>query len=103
MFLEKHNKIDVSEGIDVNKTSGSKESITYHYWYLLNNGFVFQSSVMRNDCHDVLMRSTDINTIAMLSIHGVYCCCIIIGVTRCETINLFSNNDSRKKMDHYKM
>ena len=28
-------KIDVSEGIDVNKTSASKECEIWHYWYFL--------------------------------------------------------------------
>ena len=29
-------RIDVSEGIDVNKTSASKEYDICHYWYFLN-------------------------------------------------------------------
>ena len=29
-------KANVSEGIDVNKISASKECDTYHYWYFLN-------------------------------------------------------------------
>ena len=32
-------KTDVSEGIDVNKTSASKECDICHYWYFLNKGF----------------------------------------------------------------
>ena len=31
-------RIDVSEGIDVNKTSASKECIIWHYWYFLDKG-----------------------------------------------------------------
>ena len=33
--------IDVSEGIDVNKTRGSKEDIICYYWYFLDKGFRF--------------------------------------------------------------
>ena len=33
------NRIDVSEGIDVKKTSVSKECDICHYWYFLNKGF----------------------------------------------------------------
>ena len=32
---------DVSEGIDINKTSASKECDICHRWYFLNNGFKF--------------------------------------------------------------
>ena len=31
-----HDKIDVSEGVDVNKTSASKERNICHYWYFLS-------------------------------------------------------------------
>ena len=33
-----YDRIDVSEGIDVNKTSKSKEFYICHYWYFLNKG-----------------------------------------------------------------
>ena len=36
---------DVSEGIDVNKTSQSKECDICHDWYFLNKRFKFQSYV----------------------------------------------------------
>ena len=34
-------KIDLSEGIAVNKTSTSKECDICHYWYFLNYSFKF--------------------------------------------------------------
>ena len=35
-------RINVSEGIDVNKISKSKECDVCHYWYFLNKTFKFQ-------------------------------------------------------------
>ena len=32
-----YDRIDVSEGIDVNMTDESEECDIYHYWYFLNN------------------------------------------------------------------
>ena len=49
-----YDRTDVSEGIDVNKTSASKECDVCHYWYFLNNSFKFQPNVF-NRCHDLLM------------------------------------------------
>ena len=49
-----HDRIDVSEGIDVKKTSESKESHICHYWFFLDKEFKFQPDVC-NGCHDVLM------------------------------------------------
>ena len=34
-----YDRIDVSEGIDVNKTSKSKECNVCRYWYFLSKGF----------------------------------------------------------------
>ena len=34
-------RIDISDGIDVNKTRESKECDICQYWYLLNRGFKF--------------------------------------------------------------
>ena len=31
-------KIDISQGIDINKTSASKECDVCHYWYFLDKG-----------------------------------------------------------------
>ena len=36
------NRIDTSEGIDINKTSASKEHDISYYWYFLDKGFKFQ-------------------------------------------------------------
>ena len=36
------NRIDVSEGIDVNKTIESKQSDICHYWYFLDKDFKFK-------------------------------------------------------------
>ena len=34
-----YDRIDLSEGIDVNKTSESKDCDICHYWYFLDKGF----------------------------------------------------------------
>ena len=36
-----HERIYISEGIDVNKTSASKDCDVCHYWYFLNYSFTF--------------------------------------------------------------
>ena len=48
-----YQKIDVSEGIDANKTSASKECELCHYWFFNNIGFNFEEHVC-NKCHDLL-------------------------------------------------
>ena len=65
----------VSEGIDVNKTSASKECDICHCFFL-NYSFKFQSNVC-NRCHDLLMMSVNLSDIAILNIKYSDCCCII--------------------------
>ena len=40
-----YDRIDVSEGVDVNKTSESKGCDTWHYWYFSDKGYKFQPNV----------------------------------------------------------
>ena len=37
-----YNKIDVSEGVNINKAGASKECYICHYWYFLNKASKFQ-------------------------------------------------------------
>ena len=52
--MASYDRIDVSEGIDVHKTSASKECNICHYWYFLNYSLKFKPNVC-NRCHDLIM------------------------------------------------
>ena len=49
----RYQTIDDSKGIDVNKTSPSKECELCHYWFFKDIGFKFEEHVC-NKCHDLL-------------------------------------------------
>ena len=63
-----YEKFDVSEGIDINKTSASKECMLCHYWYFKDVGFKFEPHVC-NKCHDVLMTAYELKNIAILNVN----------------------------------
>ena len=66
--------INVSQGINVSKTSGSKECDIYHYWYFSTYSFKLQPSVC-NRCHNLLIMTMSLSDIAILNIKGSdYCC-----------------------------
>ena len=48
-----YEKIDASEGIDVNEISASKKCELCHYWFFKDVGFKFEEHVC-NKCHDLL-------------------------------------------------
>ena len=96
-----YDRVDVSEGIDVNKTSESKECNVCHYWYFLNKGFQLQPNFC-NRCHDLLMMSMNLKYIAILTIKSADCRCIISGISKNKVIVLMRNANLTKKAEHYK-
>ena len=64
-----YQKIDVSEGIDVNKTSVSKRCDLCHYWFFKDIGFKFEEHVC-NKCHDLLKIPYSLKIIAISNAKG---------------------------------
>ena len=88
-------RTDVSEEIDVNGTSASKDCDVCHYWYFLNYIFKFQPNVC-NRCHDLLMMSINLSDIVILNIKGSDYCCAISLIRKNEVTNLLQNADLTK-------
>ena len=65
-----YQKIDVSEAIDVNKASASKESDLCHYWFFKDVGFKFEEQHFCNGCREFLTISYPLENIAILSAKG---------------------------------
>ena len=85
-----YDRIDFSEGIDVSKTSASKDYIICQYQYFLDKGFNCKP-VVCNWCHDLLMMSQNLNYIAILNIHCVDYGCIINEISKSEAIDSEGN------------
>ena len=82
-----YDRIDVSKGIDVNKTNESKECDICHYCYFLNKGFKFQPNLC-NRCQDLLMMSINLSDNAILNNKNAGYHCIISGISKSLAINL---------------
>ena len=63
----KYDRIDISDGLDINKTDKSKECIFCHYWYFLNKKFSYGPFTC-DGCHDMVQRPTDFENIAIVHI-----------------------------------
>ena len=70
-------RIEISEGMDVNKTSALKRCDICHYWYFLNYSFKFQPNVC-NRCHDLLMVSVNLSDITTLNIKGLIIAVLLV-------------------------
>ena len=62
-----YGKIDISEGIDVNKTNLSKKYDICHCWYFKDIGFKYEPYLC-NRCHDLMQKAMGFNNIAIVYI-----------------------------------
>ena len=62
-----YDRRDISEGIDINKTSASKKCDICHYWYFLDKNFNYEPYLC-NGCHDLMQKVMDFNDVAIVSI-----------------------------------
>ena len=86
-----YQKIDVSEGIDINKTSASKECELCHYWFFKDVGFKFEEHVC-NGCHDLLMMAYSLKNIAILTTKGATFRCLLMGISKNEASKKLNNS-----------
>ena len=95
------NRIDVSEGTDINKTSASKECDICYYWYFLNYGLKSEPNVCIR-CHDLLLMSINFSDIAILNTKASYYRCIISLISNKKAVKLMQILICPKKVEHYK-
>ena len=69
MKMLEYERIDISEGIDVNKTNLSKEYDICHYWYIKNVSFKYEPYLC-NGCHDLMQKAKSFNNIAIVYVKG---------------------------------
>ena len=89
-------KIDASEGIDVNKTSVSKECELWHYQFFKDMGFKFEEHVCKG-CHDLLTKAQSLENVAILSVKGATFRCILQGISRNEDLRRLSSSALENK------
>ena len=92
----RYQKIHASEGIDVDKTSASKECELCHYWFFKDIGFKFEEHIC-NKCHDVLMMAHSLQNIAILSAKDATFRCILMGISKNEAIKQLNNSVTHGK------
>ena len=64
-----YDRIDISEGIDVNKTSASKECDICHYRYFKDIGFRYEPYLF-NGCHDLMQKAMSFDNVGIVYLKG---------------------------------
>ena len=85
-----YDRIDISEGIDVNKTSASKECDICHYWYFKDIGFKYEPYLC-NGWHDLMQKAMSFNNVAIAYVKGsAY---RIVHRAKIDAISIMSNSN----------
>ena len=67
----KYDKIDISEGIDADKTNESRECKFCHYWYFLNKNFSYGPFTC-DGCYAIVQKSTDFKDITIIHVKKLH-------------------------------
>ena len=92
-----YDRIDISEGIDVNKTSASKECDICHYWYFKNIGFRYEPNLC-NGCHDLMQKAVSFNDVAIVYVKGSACRTHFWYMSKDDAISIMNNSNLVDKM-----
>ena len=84
-------RINVFEGINLNKSDKSKECMICHYWYFKDIGYEYEPYVC-NGCHDLSMMVYDLKNVAILNVKGVDYRCVLWNMTKYNAVNLLNNS-----------
>ena len=89
-----YERIDISEGVDISKTSTSKNFDICHYWYFLDKNFNYE---LCNRCHDLMQKSRNFNDVATASVKGNYYRVHFWYMSKDEAINIMHNSSLSEK------
>ena len=65
-----YDKIDISEGIDINKRKKSKECDICYYWYFLGKNFSYEKDLC-NACHDLMQKAMILMMLLLYLLKGM--------------------------------
>ena len=85
-------KIDISEGIDVNKLNASKECDIGHYCYFKDIGFKYEPYLC-NGCHGLMQKAINFNDVAIFFIKGSDYRIHFLYMRNDDAINIMNNSD----------
>ena len=86
-----YERMDGTEGTDINKPDKSKECMICHYWYFKDIGYKYEPHVC-NGCHNFSMVVYDLNDFIVLNIKGVDYRCYVFNMSKSDAITLLKNS-----------
>ena len=95
-----YDRVDISEGIDINKTNASKECRICHYWYFKYSGFKYEPHLC-NGCHILMQKAISFNNIAIVYIKESAYRIHFWYMSKHDAINIMNNSNLTDKMGFF--
>ena len=91
-----YNRIDISEGVGINKTNASKEYDICHYWYFLDKIFKYKPYIC-NVCHDLMLKAMNFNDVAIVSVKRINWRIHFWYMNKNDALDIMKNSNLNKK------
>ena len=92
MNMIEYDRIDISEGTDINKTNVSKECKICHYWYFKDIGFKYELYIC-NGCHGLMQQAISFNDVAIVYVKGSACRIRFCNMSKDDAISIMNNSN----------
>ena len=92
-----YDRINIPKGIDVNKTSLSKECDICHYRSFKDICFKYEKYLC-NDCHDLMQKALSFNNVAIVYVKGSGYRIHFWYMSKDDAINIINGSDLVDKM-----
>ena len=87
-----YEKINTSDGIDVNMSDKSKECMLCHYWYFLDKNFSY-GPFLCDGCYNMMQKCSKLKNIAIVHVkESVYRICFLF-MSKREAKKLMANSN----------
>ena len=86
-----YDRIDISEGTDVNKTNLLKECDICHNWHFKDIGFKYEP-YLSNGCHDLMQKAMSFNNVAIVYVKGNAYTIHFLYMSKDDAINIINSS-----------
>ena len=93
-----YDRINILEGINVNKTSASKECDIFHHWYFKDIGFKYEPYLC-NGCDDLMQNAMSFNDVATVYVKDNSYRIYFWYMIKDDAINIINNSNLVDKMN----
>ena len=87
-----YERIDISEGIDINKTNKSKDCMLCHYWYFLDNNFSY-GPYLCDGCYNIMQKSNNFTNITIVHVKKIVYRIYVLYMSKREAKTLMTNSN----------